>query len=113
MKARMAIVGAALSLLAGPGFAAAPSIQGSTREPTSRNEAKLLRSLEDLSLLSLRAGIVPARAVIGDEERGALRAAQARSPDLGSMRGGVIDLSDHDIKLIVIALAIVLILIII
>jgi hypothetical protein len=113
VKARNWIVGTALFLLAAPGLADARSTQGSTREPFPATQAAVLRSREDPSLLSFRAGAVPVRGAIGAEEREALRAAEARSQDLGSMRGGSIDLSDHDLKLIAIALVILLVLIII
>lgn len=72
-----------------------------------------LRAVEDAGLLDLRAGAVACPTPIRENERLALRAAEACSGGLDALRAGAIDISDHDYKLIAIVLGIVLILVII
>ena len=81
--------------------------------PVGIDEARLLRSMEDPALESLRAGIVAAPRPVGPGERTALRAAQVRSPDLAALRAGRLEISDKEFKVIAIVLAVILILVII
>ena len=106
MKTPTALVVTALTLLAAPGFA-------NTGSTNLHGGKSALRALEDPSLQTQRAGAVPARASIGSAERAGLRAAEARNAGLEKLRAGDLHLSDHDLTIIGIVVAVVLILIII
>ena len=95
---------------ASAGCSASRSRAGTRKSPS---EFRGLRSIEDAGLGRLRAGVSPAPAPIQAAERSTLEAAASRASDLGEMRGGDLTLSDHDIQLIVIVAAVVLILVII
>lgn len=106
------------------GLFTAPALAGTGIAPRpiralSQVESVRLRTLEarDLGeapdLGELRAGAVTFSAPLQDVERTALRAAQARDSDLQSLRAGDLNLSDHDLTIIAVVLAVVIIIIII
>ena len=70
-----------------------------------------LRAFGDARLEAMRGGARAATPVFDDGEREMLRQAQAQRPELAAMRGGDLDLSDRDIKVILITAAVVLILV--
>lgn len=112
MKARTALVGTALTLLAAPGLATVRPL-ADLGSMNLGNERGALRALEDPFLQSQRAGAVVTRASVGEAERAELRTAEAASTELAAMRAGDLDLSDRDITLIAIVVGVLLILIII
>ena len=70
-----------------------------------------LRAVADARLEGLRGGARPATPAFDDGERDMLRQAQARRPELASLRGGDMSLSDRDLKIILITAAAVLVLV--
>jgi hypothetical protein len=104
--------------LAGTGITPRP-IRALSPVELSPVESARLRTLEarDLGeapdLGELRAGAVTTSAPLQDVERTALRAAEARDSDLQSLRAGDLNLSDHDLTIIAVVLAVVIIIIII
>jgi len=106
MKSRTALVGLALTLLAAPGWAVC-------RPLADTGERGALRALEDPALTSLRAGAVTLRPSIAETERSALRSAEAASTELAALRGGDVNLTDRDLTLIAIGVAVVLLIVII
>jgi hypothetical protein len=112
MQARIASTLFVLGLLACPVWAGdRPAAQSS---PAIRlSEVSALRSLEDPALSALRAGAVSTAARVEGAERTALRAAEARDDGLQDLRAGDVILSDHDLTLIAIVAAVVIIILII
>ncbi|MFN0009902.1 MAG: hypothetical protein ACKVXR_18575 [Planctomycetota bacterium] len=106
MNARTAIAGTVLTLLASPALASTSSLG-------TRCERSALRSLEDPSLERQRGGAVALRASLNETEQTALRSAEAASSQLAEMRAGDLHLSDHDLTIIAIVAAVVLIIVII
>lgn len=106
MNARTAIVGTALALLAAPALASTSSIG-------TRGERSALRTFEDPSLETHRGGAVVLRASLDEAARAQLRSAEAASPSLAAMRAGDITLTDHDLTIIAIVAAVVLLIVII
>lgn len=106
MNARTAIVGMALTLLAAPALASTGSFGTS-------GDRSALRSLEDPSLETQRAGAVALRAPLEEASRNHLRSAEAASRELAEMRAGDLHLSDHDLTIIAIVAAVVLLIVII
>ena len=103
MNARTAMVGMVLTLLAAPATAA----------PGSIDARSALRAFEDPSLEIQRGGAVVARASLDEAERTALRSAEAANTQLAEMRAGDLNLSDHDLTIIAIVVAVVLLIVII
>jgi len=106
MNARTAFFGTVLTLLASPALASTGSID-------VRGERSALRSLEDTALEGQRAGAVVLRAPLEDAERTLLRSAEAANPSLEAMRAGDLHLTDHDLTIIAIVAAVVLLIVII
>lgn len=76
-------------------------------------ETIALRSAADPTLESMRAGARPANIGLRVDERAQLRAAAEQSRGIEALRGGELNLSDRDLKLILIAAVVTALLIII
>jgi hypothetical protein len=98
-------------LLATPSVASTPTRAGGAAIDSSA--AASLRSAEAKDLGTLRAGVGAAKTSIGAAERTSLAAADARSKELGALRGGDITLSDKEVTIIVVVAVVVLILILV
>jgi hypothetical protein len=109
MKVRIPLTLLALSLVAASGVARGEAACAKGRR-ISPVEANRLRSMEESSLVDLRAGAVTPPVAIRGGERTVLREAQRRSPDLERMKAGNIEISDQEFKVIVIVLGVLLVL---
>jgi hypothetical protein len=96
-----------LGMLAVPAWAGTKTAP--KRTPTlAPNEAASLHAIEEPTLGALRGGLVAKTAPIRGEERAALVAAQACSPDLAALRAGDVTLTDHDLTIIAIVVGVVI-----
>lgn len=98
-------------LLATPAVASTP--MRAARAGIAASEAVGLRSAEAKGLGDLRAGVAAPKTAIGTCERAGLAAADARSQDLGKLRGGDVTLTDQQVTIIVVVAVVVLILILV
>jgi len=98
-------------LLATPSVASTPTRAGGAAIDSSA--AASLRSAEAKDLGTLRAGVAAPKTSISGAERAHLASANARSQDLGDLRGGDITLSDKEVTIIVVVAVVVLILILV
>ncbi len=106
MNARLIALTLTLSLTS-----LAPLIQrgGELGAPLENSELSALQAADNGSLDHLRAGLLEAPSPVELDERAALHAAAATNPDLEALRGGDLHLTDREIKLMLIAAGVVLI----
>lgn len=82
---------------------------GAISAPLVASELSALQAADDGGLDHLRAGLLEAPASVQDAERAALQAAAATDSDLEALRGGDLHLTDREIKLMLIAAGVVLV----
>jgi len=95
-----------LSLLAAAPWAMREGVRPAVLDAS---EVRLLAAADDGSLDGLRAGNAERAAGLGADECAALNEAAAADPDLELLRGGDIHLTDREIKLVLITVAVVLV----
>ena len=82
---------------------------GAFNAPLEASELRALQAADDGGLDNLRAGLLEAPSAIEIGERAALLAAAERDSELEALRGGDLHLTDREIKLMLIAGGIVLV----
>ena len=98
-------------LLATPALARSERTAPTATANPVRDDRSALRALEDPTLGELRAGALVRGVELPASERGSLQRAESRSPDLGALRAGSVELSDRDLTIIAIVVGVVLILV--
>lgn len=77
--------------------------------PLDRSELSALRAADDGSLDELRAGLLQTPASIEAAERAAMQSAAATDESLEQLRAGDIHLTDREIKLMLIAAGVIIV----